>query len=600
MGRRGPTAPRPRERQADPPRSGPDDPHPGTADSTMTSETRLGEQLVERGLISRDTLQEALRRQRFNGKLLGEVLVEMGAVEEDGIRRTLTDVFGIEKLSPSELKADEETLDLLPRKLAKKYNVFPIQHTSNSITVATPDPLSGDARDEIQRVTRRFVKMRAASAEAVEYAIEGHYGQGAIFTEIEGRIEGLAETAVRQVEQRGTDDEMEAAETAAVIELIDGLLRLAVKRRASDLHIQPQEEQVETRLRVDGVLRPGPTLPKEIQPVVTTRLKIMGDMDISESRMPQDGRSVTEVDGQDVDMRLSSFPVMYGENLVVRLLQKDQLVRGLGELGMNPDQLSSFRKLATSPNGILLVTGPTGSGKTTTLYSTLQEMDSSTRNIMTIEDPVEYELRGIRQSQVNERAGLSFALGLRSLLRQDPDVILVGEIRDADTMEIALRAALTGHLVLSTLHTNEAAGAIPRLVNMGAEPFLLGSTISGVMAQRLVRILCPACKEPAELSPAEEEAFRRFGIELTPAVRDKIRQPVGCPVCDDTGFRGRAAVFEMLEVTPEVQQLILKGADAVEIREKARELGMARMADEGFGRVLAGETTVEEVLKVAT
>ncbi len=564
----------------------------------MADDGRLGQRLLESGLIDEDQLEEGLRRQESSGQLLGQILVDMGAVGHEEVQRILADMFGIPEVSGEDLHPEPGALDLVSREVARRLSVFPIRRSPTTVAIATPEPLDAELRDELQRRTGRIVEMTWAAEGDVQEAIERHYPEDEEIHRAEGRIQELVEASVQQVRQR-EGGEAELSEAAPVVELIDELLRLAVQRRASDLHVEPRENEVHTRYRVDGVLRPGPRIPKELQSVVTTRLKIIGDMDISESRLPQDGRSMVRVDGDELDIRLSSFPVVHGESVVARLLQKDRLVRGLEELGMTSDQLKAYREDVKNPHGILLVTGPTGSGKTTTLYSTLTELDNRERNVMTIEDPVEYELAGIRQSQINVKAGLTFAVGLRSILRQDPDVILVGEIRDAETMEIAVRSALTGHLVFSTLHTNDAAGAIPRLLNMGAEPFLLSSSLVGVLAQRLVRLLCTSCREPAELSEGTRADLLRHGVPEEALEEADLYRAVGCRRCGDTGFQGRVGIFEYLRVTHPIQERILRGADASQIREAAVEEGMSTMLREGLRRAFDGETTVDEVLRVA-
>ncbi len=564
----------------------------------MPEDSRLGQRLIDSGLISEGELEQALERQEATGQLLGQILVDMEAVEEGRLQRILADMFGIPEVSLEEIQPESGALDLIPQEVARRLAVFPLRRSPTTVAVVTPDPLDADLRDELQRRTGRIVEMMWASEEDVLEAVDRFYPEDEELQRAEGRVQELVEASLRQVRQR-EGGEAELSEAAPVVELIDELLEMAVRRRASDLHVEPREDEVHTRFRVDGVLRPGPRIPKELQSVVTTRLKIIGDMDISESRLPQDGRAVVRVRDEELDIRLSSFPVMHGESVVARLLQKERLVRGLEELGMTTEQLRSYREDVKNPHGIVLVTGPTGSGKTTTLYSTLTELDDRERNIMTIEDPVEYELEGIRQSQINVKAGLTFATGLRSILRQDPDVILVGEIRDAETMEIAVRSALTGHLVFSTLHTNDAAGAVPRLLNMGAEPFLLSSSLVGVLAQRLVRLLCDACREPAELSPGTREDLRRHGVADEAIEEAEPYRPVGCRRCGNTGFQGRVGIFEYLRVTPPIQEQILQGADASQIQRTAVEEGMSTMLREGLRRAFAGETTVDEVLRVA-
>lgn len=567
-------------------------------ETTVDDRSRLGGRLVEEGHITREELREALERQEEDDRLLGEILVEMGAATSEQVDDALEELFGIESVSPSGLVPDPEALDLVRRELAEQLQVLPLEADRTTLVVATSDPLNLDARDRLQESTNRIVDMRSAPADAVRRAIDRYFQDVDVVAELESQVSDLVDRSLERVRRRG-EETAEVSESAPVVELIDTLLELALVQRASDLHVEPRREVLRTRLRIDGVLQDGPRLPRGLRSVVTTRLKILGGMDISENRLPQDGRARAEIRDTEVDMRLSSYPTVHGESLVVRLLQKEQLVRGLEELGMTGEQLEVYRRLVHNPNGILLVTGPTGSGKTTTLYSTLTRLNSDERNVMTLEDPVEYELEDIRQSQINRRAGLDFATGLRSLLRQDPDVVLVGEVRDEETMDVAVRSALTGHLVFSTLHTNDAAGAVPRLLDMGAEPYLVSSSLLGVVAQRLVRLICPQCPESVEPSAAQRGEMERLGYRITPERAEGMRRGEGCSHCGGTGYRGRVGLFEVLEAGPEVQEAVVESGDASAVREAARSEGMTTMLEAGLERVFAGETTLEEVLRVA-
>lgn len=569
-----------------------------TEKTTVEDRSRLGGHLVAEGHITRDELREALRRQEENGRLLGEVLVRMGAATPEQVDGALEELFDIESVASGSLVPDSEALELVSRDLAERYTVLPLRADRTSLVVATPDPLDLDARDRLQETTNRIVDMRKAPAESVQRAIERYYQDEGVVAELEEEVDELAERSLERVRRRG-EETAEVSESAPVVELIDVMLELALVQRASDLHVEPREEALRTRLRIDGVLHEGPRLPLELQSVVTTRLKILGGMDISENRLPQDGRAMAEIRDMEVDMRLSSYPTVHGESLVVRLLQKERLVRGLEELGMTSAQLGIFRQLVENPHGILLVTGPTGSGKTTTLYSTLTQLNSDELNVMTLEDPVEYQLEDIRQSQINRRAGLDFATGLRSMLRQDPDVIFVGEVRDEETMDVAVRSALTGHLVFSTLHTNDAPGAIPRLLDMGAEPYLVSSSLLGVVAQRLVRLICPQCPEPAEPTDAQRKELERLGYELTREQASGLREGAGCTHCGGTGYRGRVGIFEVMEATESVQEAIVESGDAGDVRRAALADGMTTMLEAGLKRAFAGKTTLEEVLRVA-
>lgn len=568
------------------------------SETTIEDQSRLGGQLVEAGHITREELRQALERQEEDGRLLGEILVQMGAATSEQVDAALEKMFDIESVSTASLVPDPDALELVPKGLAERYRVLPLESDRATLVVATSDPLNLDARDRLQETTNRIVDMRSAPSDAVRRAIDRYYQDEGVVSELEERVAELTQRSLERVRRRG-EETAEVSESAPVVELIDALLELALVQRASDLHVEPREDTLRTRLRIDGVLQDGPRLPLELRSVVTTRLKILGGMDISENRLPQDGRAMAEIRDTSVDMRLSSFPTVHGESLVVRLLQKERLVRGLGELGMTDDQLAQYRRLVHNPHGILLVTGPTGSGKTTTLYSTLTQLNSDELNVMTLEDPAEYQLEDIRQSQINRRAGLTFANGLRSILRQDPDVVLVGEIRDEETMDVAVRSALTGHLVFSTLHTNDAAGAVPRLLDMGAEPYLVSSSLLGVVAQRLVRLICPQCPQSVEPSEAQRKELERLGYEVSPEQMEGMRRGEGCSHCGGTGYRGRVGVFEILPTSPAVQEAIVEGGDASAVREAAVSEGMTSMLDAGLERVFAGKTTLEEVLRVA-
>ena len=407
----------------------------------------------------------------------------------------------------------------------------------------------------------------------------------------------MVEQSLHQVVGRGGAGvgESEAAQEVPVIRLVDSLIGRGIQEGATDIHVEPEERLVRNRYRVDGILRQGPDIPKELQGAVIARLKVMGNLDIAENRLPQDGRISFQFGGRGIDIRISTFPTVQGENLVLRILDRAKLVLGLEQLGFSPDQLTFFRRILQSPNGIILVTGPTGSGKTTTLYSAMSNLNAEEKNILTIEDPVEYEIPGIRQSQVNVKAGLTFGASLRHMLRQDPDVIMVGEMRDEETTDIAIRAALTGHLVFSTLHTNDAAGAIPRLADMGAPPFLLSSALLLVVAQRLVRTICVSCKEEAEPDPA---LLKRLGLQ---GKEDQLKffQGKGCDKCGFTGYRGRIGIFELLQMTPEMSPLILERVDSHTIQRAARAQGMRTLMEDGIRKALRGRTTLEEVAREA-
>jgi type IV pilus assembly protein PilB len=443
------------------------------------------------------------------------------------------------------------------------------------------------AIDELQRMTGSYVDVTSATESDIFNAIEQFYG-------IKGSAEEVFEETVKMA-QSGEVGEDDTAMEAPVVRLVDQLFIKAIKDQATDIHMEPEENILRTRFRIDGILNQGPSLPKVLQLPLATRIKIMANLNISESRLPQDGGIRFFMGKKKIDLRVSTFPTVYGENVVLRVLDKSRLILGMEHLGFSPQTLSLFKDLLAKPNGIILVTGPTGSGKTTTLYSSLSYINSLEKNIITLEDPIEYELPVIRQSQINVKAGLTFPVGMKSILRQDPDIILIGEMRDSETSEIAIRAALTGHLVFSTLHTNDAAGAIPRLLEMGMDPFLVASSIVAVLAQRLVRVICENCKE--EVVPSEE-LLSQFDLEQEGSEYTFYRGK-GCSQCGDTGYKGRTGLFELLTITPEVRRCIGREVEASQIVGAARESGMSTIRQDGMEKALKGITTLEEVLRVA-
>lgn len=539
----------------------------------------------------------ALKEQARTGALLGEVLNSLGFISQESVTKILAASAGIEFISLRGITIPEELIKLVPEPFARRHKVLPINHSNGTLKVAMSNIFDVEVIDELQELTGNFVHVLAATEEELNQALNCYYGthpsplQG---KPTGGKLEAEIEDTIRRAEREGsTETETEIAMVTPMVKLLDLLISYAIQLEATDLHIEPEENLIRTRYRIDGVLYQGPTLPKKLQSAIMVRVKIMSNMNISETRTPQDGRIKITIDNKVVDIRVNSFPTTFGETIAMRLLDKEKLVRGLESLGFSPASLLMFKRIITKPHGIILVTGPTGSGKTTTLYSTLTFLNNLERKIITIEDPVEYELPIIRQSQINPKAGLTFASGLRAILRQDPDVIFVGETRDGETAKMAVRAALTGHLVFSTLHTNDAVGAIPRLIDMGVEPFLVASSMVAVIAQRLVRVICRECKE--EISP-DPTQLREVGWEgrLTRCYRGR-----GCPACRNTGYRGRIGLFKFLTITPEFSELIVRRADSVTMRSLAIHQGMKTLKDDGFEKIQQGVTTLEEVLKVA-
>ena len=563
----------------------------------------LGERLLKKGLLTEEQLELALREQTSTGALLGNVLHSLGFVSQEAIIETLAQEAGVECIKIKEYDVSDTAIKLVPEAFARKHKIIPLSVDNGTIKVAMANIFDVAVIDELQGLTKYYVDVAAATEDDIREALNRYYGTSGAATEGATIVEESGEAIEAQIEEniRAAERETETGEGAAdvvlvapVIKLMDLLITYAVKQDATDLHIEPDEKLIRTRYRIDGILHQGPSLPKKLSSPITVRIKIMSGMNISESRVPQDGRIKFSLNDKIIDIRVSSFPTTFGETVAMRLLDKEKLVRGLESLGFSESNLDIFKNAIKKPHGIILATGPTGSGKTTTLYSTLTYLNSLERKIITLEDPVEYELQIIRQSQVNPKAGLTFAVGLRSILRQDPDVIFVGEVRDSETAEMAVRAALTGHLVFSTLHTNNAVGAIPRLLDMEVEPFLVASSLTAVIAQRLVRIICKRCKEETTPDPA---LVRRLGGEEV--TRDiKFYHGKGCTNCRGTGYRGRVAVIELLTISPEISELIMKRTDSNVIKGMAIKEGFKTLKEDGIEKIAQGITTVEEITKL--
>ncbi len=550
------------------------------------SSKQLGEQLLEKGLITREQLWEALRVQSKTGDRLGNILVKMGMVSQDEVDQILG-------LAPSVSldTIDSDLLKTVPEQLIRKYLAIPVKREGQKLILAMADPSNVLAVDDFRLILGCEVEPVQVAAEDLEAAIQKHFGIPQFdkaFDDFDLQIAGGDEE--EQDEENLIDD-------APIVRLVNSVFMQAIEMNASDIHIEPQETGLRVRYRVDGVLREIAHLPKKIRPAVISRIKIMSEMDIAEKRVPQDGRIPLRAGRRDFDLRVSTLPTTYGEKVVSRLLDKSGMQNyRIEQLGFHPENLKKFRSALRNAYGMLLITGPTGSGKTTTLYAALNQINTIERNIVTVEDPVEYMLVGINQTQVNVKAGMTFAAGLRSILRQDPDVIMVGEIRDGETADIAMRAAITGHLVLSTLHTNDAAGAVGRLVDMGVEPFMVSASLLGIVAQRLVRRICTECKEAYEL-PLHAPERQFMGLESTAPVM--LHRGTGCGRCGNSGYKGRVAVHEVLMVNPAIRPLISGNKPADKIKQKAVELGMITLKADGVYKVLEGLTTVDEVMRVA-
>jgi len=563
----------------------------------------LGEILVLQNAVTVDRIAEALAAQPERGGRLGEVLVQMKFCGEEQVLKALAAQLELPyqmRLGPDETSA--ELVKLVPINFAKQAKLLPVRRElvdgEQHIVVAISDPLDATALDNVRLLLDSPISPLLIPSQAILDCINAVYDRAK--NEAETLVDDLEasdlDTVAHQLEE--PQDLLDSSDEAPIIRLVNSLLFRAAKERASDIHIEPQERDICVRFRVDGVLQEVIRPPKRFQNSIISRVKIMGGLNIAEKRLPQDGRIRVKLAGRDIDIRLSTTPIVYGERIVMRLLDKSAVLLDLTDIGMEPDQLKIVDSMIHKSHGICLVTGPTGSGKTTTLYAALSKINAPDLNIMTIEDPVEYQLQGISQTPVNPKIELTFANGLRSFLRQDPDVIMVGEIRDLETAEIAIQASLTGHLVFSTVHTNDAAGAITRLVDMGVEPFLVASSLMGVLAQRLVRLLCVDCKQA--YMPTEEELVE-IGISMK-EVRDStggmLFRPIGCNTCNNTGYRGRKGIYEMMVVDDEIRQLVLKNVDSGTIKKEAVKKGMRTLIEDGARKVLRGLTSVAEILSV--
>src|SRR5215469_11923350 len=565
--------------------------------------SRLGEILVKDSLISADQLKLALDYQKKNGGRLGTCLVKMGIVSDDDITAVLSRQYGVPSINLKFYEVDPTVIKLVPQETAVRYQIVPLSRVGSTLTIAMTDPTNVFAMDDIKFMTGFNVEPVVASETAIEEAISKFYGDVGSVEELDKVMRDLAGDDAA-LELQGEEAEIDlaelekAAEEAPIIKLCNLILTDAVKRGASDIHIEPYEKEYRVRFRIDGVLQSVMTPPMKLKDPMTSRIKIMSKLDISEKRLPQDGRIMIKYakDGKkkELDFRVSTVPTLFGEKIVMRLLDKENLRLDMTKLGFEPESLQKFEKQILKPYGMVLVTGPTGSGKTNTLYSSVARLNQPDTNIMTAEDPVEFQLPGINQVQMKEQIGLNFASALRAFLRQDPNIILVGEIRDFETAEIGVKAALTGHLVLSTLHTNDAPSTISRLMNMGIEPFLVATSVNLICAQRLVRRICTNCKEELEIP---EQALIDAGFGPDEVKTTKIYHGKGCSTCGKRGYKGRTGLYEVMEINDELRELILVGASALELKKKAIEQGMITLRRSGLIKSAAGLTTLEEVLR---
>jgi len=566
----------------------------------------IGNILLEKGVITQEQLDEALNVQKNTTEQIGRILTDLGHVTERDVLRAHAEQLGIPFLELDQTSVDEDVAKAIPQSVVQRYNAIPIRRSGNRLTVAMSDPSNVFALDDMRLITGYEIDPILATVEDISALLDdtdgaSGGGQEELQTALDALDGGLGAALGDELDiaAAGTEDDVDRAqvmeEEAPIIRVVNVVIQQAIKDRASDIHVEPDRRGVRIRYRIDGVLHEVMRVPKYVHAPLVSRIKIRGDMNIAERRIPQDGRIHIRHEGNDYDLRVSSLPTVFGEKVVMRILDQSSVMIGLNKMGMAGETQAQLESVIVQPNGMILSTGPTGSGKTTTQYSILNKINSVEKNIITIEDPVEYQLGGLNQVHVNRKAGLTFASAMRSFLRQDPDIIMVGEIRDLETAETAVQASLTGHLVLSTLHTNDAPSAITRLMDMGVEPFLIASSIIGILAQRLARRICPNCKEPYK-PPAE--ALHRVGFNVDDMENVVFYRGRGCEQCRHTGYRGRSGIFEMMLVGEEVADLTVKRAPLSEIRAAALAGGMKTLKMDGFQKVLEGLTTVEEVMRV--
>jgi type IV pilus assembly protein PilB len=548
---------------------------------------RLGDLLVEAGVITQEQLMDALKAQKNSKLRLGDQLAELGLLSEQQLIEVLEFQLGIPHVNLHKQKIEQSLLNIINEDLSRRHQVLPLKKNGNKLTLVMSDPLDYYAIDDIRLSTGFTIEPVIAKKDELRLAINRYYGM---------------QKSIDQMMQDVSEDESEGitgtlnqpADDSPAAKMVNQLIIQATQLGASDIHIEPMEDETKIRFRLDGVLRTERTLPKNMHSVLSSRIKIMAKLNIAEKRTPQDGRFQMEVEFRKIDLRVSSLPTIFGEKIVMRILDLKNVILGINKLGFSAENAEAFQKMIQSAYGIVLVTGPTGSGKTTTLYSGLTALNTEDVNIITIEDPVEYQIKGISQVQVNTSIGMNFASGLRSILRQDPNIIMVGEIRDVETAEIALRAALTGHLVFSTLHTNDAVSSITRLIDMGIEPFLVSSSLAGVVAQRLVRRICSSCAEPYRVKEEERGMFVDRGLST-----DGIQKGVGCSSCNNTGYKGRLAIHEVVAIDDKIHEMITqKQADSV-MRHYIREKGISNLFEDGLKKVAEGVTTLEEIFRVS-
>jgi len=554
----------------------------------------IGQLLVQKGLITVSQLEHALKEQEKSGGLLGTTLIILGHIKEDELYAILSEQFGVEYVKLKNIKIPPSAIKEIPAKFATHYKLIPINFRKNTITIAMSNPMDIHTLDDLKLLLKKDVKTALASENDIALAIKKYYGVGAetiekITPEASGR-------KLPNIHAEVTEDIVKSAEDASIIKFVNQVLLEAYRDRATDVHIEPYGEELKIRYRIDGILYDTKVPPniKNFQAAIISRIKIMSNLDIAERRLPQDGRIKIKIADDLVDLRVSIVPTPFGEAVVIRLLSTN-IFYGLENLGLLKNDRDILEKMIAKPHGIIFVTGPTGSGKTTTLYAALSKINNKEKKILTIEDPIEYQINGITQIQVHPKIGLTFSQGLRTMLRHDPDIMMVGEVRDYETAEITIRVALTGHLVFSTLHTNDAAGGVTRLIDMGVEPFLVASSVVAFVAQRLVRVVCQKCK--FEVRP-DKEVLGELGVKPKDASKIKTYEGKGCEACKHTGYRGRTAIYEILVVTEPIRELILKRVSSDQIKKKAVSLGMQTLRQDGWNKVKMGITSSSEVIRV--
>jgi type IV pilus assembly protein PilB len=560
---------------------------------------RIGELLVKENLLSAEQLAKAREESRAKGGRLGAQITSLGYLDENELTDFVAKQYGVPSIDLDEFEIESSVVQLIPEEVASKHTVIPVNRAGSTLILATADPSNIFGLDDIKFLTGYNIQPVVAAEEAIRRAIDKYYDQTTSIEDVMGDFDDSDIDLVTDDDDVDISELAKASEDAPVVKLVNLILTDAVKKTASDVHVEPYEKHFRVRFRIDGVLYEVMKPPMKLKNAITSRLKIMSELDIAERRLPQDGRIKLKMGrGKEMDFRVSVLPTLFGEKVVLRLLDKSNLQLDMTKLGFELAQIEIFTEAIHQPYGMVLVTGPTGSGKTTTLYSALSELNKTSENLSTAEDPVEFNLTGINQVQMHEEIGLNFAAALRSFLRQDPDIIMVGEIRDFETAEIAVKAALTGHMVLSTLHTNDAPSTVNRLLNMGIEPFLVASSVNCIVAQRLARRICEECKEPDE--EVGSEALIEAGMSEEEANSVAPVRGSGCRACSDTGFKGRVAIYEVMELREELKEFVLNGASALELKREAMRLGMKTLRQSALGMFSQGITTLGEVLRVST